>query len=446
MVIDGFDEEQIWQQIDLQNEQVIPILISDISKLLSKKELAQPLEESEDEESESHPSKKLKDSDDEDDGEESDQEFEQESDNENGSGEEGSFSETESADHSKSKNKTQKRKVESSIVDDKFFKMQRLNEYLIKEDRKETKGQSKNADQSDDESIDLFNGYSDQDSGDEETQKERDAIYADFFDSPDSDGEAENKKENLDKGDDLNEEEDVESEGEPFEHSEDDQEFSKEKRVKFNLPVDSDDSSKSDGETEKDKNKKVKSSLEERQERLEKKMKELEEQSISEKPWQLKGEVGASGRPQDSLLEDFVEVDVVSRPPPVITEKTTLKLEDIIRQRIKDKAWDDVEKKVKPVDTPAEFKKKLIMDQEKSKLSLAEIYEKDFVKQREALHPDQNAEVGDPPEHIELIKSMHSLFRILDALSNFHYTPRPVSPLILIYCKDTREIWEFCVP
>ena len=112
-----------------------------------------------------------------------------------------------------------------------------------------------------------------------------------------------------------------------------------------------------------------------RQERLKAKIQEMEDEAVAPKPWQLMGETKAELRPENALLEEDLFFDHTTRQAPVITEETTKTLEDIIRQRIKDQAFDDVERKVKPVYDPSEYKKKLVLDQEKSKFSLAEIYE-----------------------------------------------------------------------
>ncbi|KAG8042192.1 hypothetical protein G9C98_000183 [Cotesia typhae] len=148
------------------------------------------------------------------------------------------------------------------------------------------------------------------------------------------------------------------------------------------------------------------------------------------------GETKGDDRPTDALLEDYLDYDVGSRPAPVMTETTNVKLEDIIKQRIKDNAWDDVQRKLKPIETPTEYKKKLVMDQEKSKKSLAEIYEDSYLKQKQSNAPnnsehqdDEYVQFGDELVKLDVIREdFKCLFRQLDALSNNHCTPKQAQP------------------
>ncbi|XP_017893249.1 U3 small nucleolar ribonucleoprotein protein MPP10 [Ceratina calcarata] len=409
LVTEDFDEEQIWQQIELQNEGEFDYLVRCVSKALSEsKRLTIPISATKPESEEEESEKEL-------------------SEDERATEETLSEDEESSTDNlRKEKPEVKRRKKKSSIVDDKFFKLDELDEYLTKEERKETQNE-KNELESDDESVDLFNDLSDDD---DKTEEGKLMKYADFFDSPQSEDENPNSSmaeagdesadnESLD-GSDLNNEMDIDSEGETHKSK---------KKVTFNLTNDSDETdSLENRNTTAKQDTEVKSTLETRQERLKKRIEKLEEEALAEKPWQLKGEVTGGNRPQNSLLEEFVEFDITTRPPPVITEQTTLRLEDIIKRRIKDRVWDDVEKKFKPVETPMEYKKKLILDQEKSKESLSQIYEKEYLKQKQALNPDNETVEEEPTLHKEIRQMMGSVFKKLDAFSNFHYTPKLAKP------------------
>ncbi|KAL3865416.1 hypothetical protein ACJMK2_042807 [Sinanodonta woodiana] len=315
-------------------------------------------------------------------------------------------------------------KSKRSIVDDQFFKLADLENFLDKEDakwdkkqRREKMGLDQEESESDSEDIDMF-----QDIPSDDEKDGRDLRYEDFFDPPDNETPIPNSTKKVRFADRLTGSGNEEC-GESSEEV-----LSNVQKGRRDLLGDSE----SEGEDVDDilgggKNRDTKSSFEKRQEKLTKRISKMEEDLLSEKPWQMAGEVGASHRPENSLLEENLQFEHNTRLPPEITEETTLKLEDIIKQRIKDKVWDDVERKVKHKEDVFEYKKRITLDQEKSKLSLGEIYEQEYLKQQQ-----KDSEDKEDPDHEEIKKMMQSLFIKLDSLSNFHYTPKMPAPEVKI--------------
>uniref|UniRef100_A0A8I3WET0 U3 small nucleolar ribonucleoprotein protein MPP10 n=1 Tax=Callithrix jacchus TaxID=9483 RepID=A0A8I3WET0_CALJA len=460
LVIENFDDEQIWQQLELQNEPILQYFQNAVSETIN--EDISLLPESEEQECEENGSEiEADDQEDLEDLEEEEVSDMGDDDPEVGERAKNSskfdlrkslvFSDEDSdldfdisklEQQSKVQNKGHGKPREKSVVDDKFFKLSEMEAYLENIEKEEAEQKYDNDDE--EEVIDFFE---DIDSDEDESilfgskklksgKSSRNLKYKDFFDPVESDeditsihdDELDSKKEDdeiaeeaaelsiseTDEDDDLEESEDSKQHKESL------------KRVTFALPDDekTEDTGVLNGKKNSDE---VKSSFEKRQEKMNEKIASLEKELLEKKPWQLQGEVTAQKRPENSLLEETLHFDHAVRMAPVITEETTLQLEDIIKQRIRDQAWDDVVRKEKPKEDAYEYKKRLTLDHEKSKLSLAEIYEQEYIK----LNQQKTAE-EENPEHIEIQKMMDSLFLKLDALSNFHFIPKPPVPEIKV--------------
>ncbi|XP_052528260.1 U3 small nucleolar ribonucleoprotein protein MPP10 [Tympanuchus pallidicinctus] len=448
LVIENFDEEQIWQQLELQNNAVLDVFKKSVAQCTNDKDLCL-ISDQEDDGSDAEASS---------DSEVEDMlEAETEQENvytehktevkEKKSKPRESIVEKYSDDDSdvdfdiealeqetKTAKKTAVRKTgRTSIVDDKFFKLAEMEAFL-----EHVEKENGEREEEDDDDIDYFEDIisDDEEEEFEETKvkplkSSRDLTYKDFFDPVDDNDDLANDAEDYE-----NEEADsaIEKENEEKSMSEAEDineaimENMRKKKVSFSLPDDSETEDVTDVQLERGIDlSEVKSSFEKRQEKMSEKIKSLEEELLEEKPWQLKGEVSGHKRPENSLLEETVLFDHAVRMAPVITEETTFQLEDIIKQRILDEAWDDVVPKEKPKEDAFEYKKRITLDHEKSKLSLAEIYEQEYLK----LH-QQKTEEEENPEHKEIQEMMDSLFLKLDALCNFHFTPKPPVPEVKI--------------
>nr|XP_046245395.1 U3 small nucleolar ribonucleoprotein protein MPP10 [Scatophagus argus] len=461
LVVENFDEEQIWQELELQNNAVLKHFKNATDEVLSDETLTL-LEEEEEKSSDEEEVETDDDSVDEDEEEEKppirSKKMAVQAEDYTDEDSDLDFDVDALEKREKQKKdigrKSSKTKMVPSEVDDKFFKLSEMESFLDDMDKQEGK-EDQNEDDIDyfqdlpsdeDDDLDLNQMLSTKKQKKSSAKSSRNLKYKDFFDAVDSepakaDDQSDGEDDSMDESHESQEagEQEMDDEDDYDGEEEDDDEDeersqSKASRKKVTFNVSGDEESEGEdmeeifgGKSPSSAKSESKSSFEKRQEKMSKKIEELEKAALGEKPWQLSGEVTAQTRPENSMLEEDVEFDQTSRMAPAITEETTLQLEDIIKQRIKDQAFDDVVRKEKPKEEVFEYKKRLTLDHEKSKQSLAEIYEQEYLKQNQ-----QHTEEEENPAHVEIQKLMDTLFLKLDALSNFHFTPKPHIPEVKV--------------
>lgn len=181
--------------------------------------------------------------------------------------------------------------------------------------------------------------------------------------------------------------------------------------------------------------KEILSTLEKQQREMKKQIEKFEEENIGAKPWELAGEAKSKDRPINSLLESDLDFERSRKPAPVITQDVTDTLEDMIKRRIKKNDFDDIPRRLP--DTLPEFRPTRLADvqETKSKKSLGELYEEDYLKQTDpdAFAAKQNEQLD--AVHQEVINMFTSLTRKLDSLSAWHYTPKAPTPSISIVAE-----------
>ncbi|KAL5186310.1 U3 small nucleolar ribonucleoprotein MPP10 [Glycine soja] len=156
-------------------------------------------------------------------------------------------------------------------------------------------------------------------------------------------------------------------------------------------------------------------------EKIQSKIEQMEKANIEQKAWTMQGEVTAAKRPKNSALEVDLDFEHNVRPAPVITEEVTASIEDIIKKRIIEGHFNDVQRVPKlPPKGPREVKE---LDDNKSKQGLAEIYEQEYVQKTDPTSAPLSFKDEQKNEASMLFKR---LCLKLDALSHFNFAPKPV--------------------
>ncbi|KAJ6339776.1 hypothetical protein OIU77_007674 [Salix suchowensis] len=398
LLIDGCDAEQIWQQIDLQSQPLLSSLRRQVLhfqknpeeiKVIGDRVLQGKKKGVEDKEVEKKSG--FDNGDDEDmyeidDEDDSDDDAEEESGEEEEGGEEEESGEEEEGGEEEG---------EKGVIEDKFLKIKELEDFLEEEDAKEYGLDTKKNEEEDEEDED--DDDDDDEGEDEEDEEDEDDELGVFGNGDDEDEDASKRA----RYDDF---------------------FGGKKRTILKKKTKEDSSSDDELDDEALNERKGRLSTHEKQlQKLQSEIEQMEKANLEPKTWTMQGEVTAASRPKNSALEVDLDFEHNMRPAPVITEEVTATLEDMIKNRIIEGRFDDIHKA--PSLTSKAPRERKELDENKSKKGLADVYEEEYVQKTNPAAAPLSFSNEQKKEASVLFKK---LCLKLDALSHFHFAPKPV--------------------
>ncbi|KAL9602270.1 MAG: hypothetical protein Q9219_001995 [cf. Caloplaca sp. 3 TL-2023] len=174
---------------------------------------------------------------------------------------------------------------------------------------------------------------------------------------------------------------------------------------------------------------------EQRQAKLAEEIRRLEAANVAKRDWTLSGEARAADRPLNSLLEEDLEFERAGKPVPVITNEVSEDIEALIKRRIINREFDEVIRR-RPGDlitgaAAAARRGRFELDDSKPQQSLAEVYEAEHLKRTDPNYTDTRTEKL-KKEHAAIEAAWADISAKLDALSNWHFKPKPPQASITV--------------
>ncbi|EEH59708.1 U3 small nucleolar ribonucleoprotein component [Micromonas pusilla CCMP1545] len=158
------------------------------------------------------------------------------------------------------------------------------------------------------------------------------------------------------------------------------------------------------------------------QEKLATRIIELEQECVQPDSWVLRGEARADNRQKGSALENEIEFDYLSAPKPVDDEALTARLDGLIKSRIMNQIFDDLNTMEKLEEGSSMYNSAQDLDDTKSRKGLGEVYANKFTTQTSAAQCKEFSLLAGSGRAVEARYLYKVVGEQLDKLGHYHFS------------------------